>query len=215
MSQRPLTSRLKSATQELHGVAERAGSMSELLRGRVERSSYCLMLRNLHALYEALEAALDRHEHLPLVGPVRLPVLYRAGALADDLRQLHGTGWNELRLTEAMHSYVARLDHLSRTRPPLLAAHAYVRYMGDLSGGQILREVVRRGLRLADGAGTAFYTFAGDVDAEVIKHAFRAALDALPVDDDLAQDIVAEARDSFALHIRLFEELDRASATPG
>ena len=114
-----------------------------------------------------------------------------------------------------MHSYVARLDHLSRTRPPLLAAHAYVRYMGDLSGGQILREVVRRGLRLTDGAGTAFYTFAGDADAEAIKRAFRAALDALPVDDDLAQDIVAEARDSFALHIRLFEELDRASATPG
>jgi len=211
MSAPRLTSRLQGATRDLHRAVERAGTMRALLRGHVEREQYCLMLRNLHALYEALEAALDRHLHLVLVAPVRMPALYRTAALAEDLRQLHGTGWNRLRLTEAMKSYVARIDELSRSLPPLLAAHAYVRYMGDLSGGRILREIVRRALDLPDGEGIAFYTFAGGDDGEEIKAAFRNALDALPVDERLAQEIVSEAKAAFALHIQLFEELESAS----
>jgi heme oxygenase len=209
VSTRTLTSRLKDATRELHQVAERAGGMSALLRGRVDRAQYCLLLRNLHALYETLEAALDRHAALPLVAPVRLPALYRTAALAADLHALQGAGWSKLPVAAAMRSYVARLDDVSRTQPPLLAAHAYVRYMGDLSGGQILRDVVRRALDLQDGAGIAFYTFPGNGDGREIKEAFRTALDALPVGDAMALEIVAEARDAFARHVALFEELHR------
>jgi heme oxygenase len=212
LSARTLTSRLKDATRELHRDAENAGGMSALLRGHVDRAQYCLLLRNLHALYEALEAALDRHAALALVAPVRVPGLYRTAALAADLRALHGAGWIELPVAAAMRSYVARLEEIARTQPPLLAAHAYVRYMGDLSGGQILRDVVRRALDLQDGAGMAFYTFAGGEDGRVIKERYRAALDALPVDDALAQEIVVEARDAFARHVELFEELHRPPA---
>jgi heme oxygenase len=209
VSTRTLTSRLKDATRELHQVAERAGGMSALLRGRFDRAQYCLLLRNLHALYAALEAALDRHATLPQVAPVRVPVLYRTAALAADLRDLHGAGWSTLPVAVAMASYVAHLEDVARTRPPLLAAHAYVRYMGDLSGGQILRDVVRRALDLRDGAGTAFYTFTGSGDGREIKERFRAALDGMPVDDALAQEIVGEARDAFSRHVVLFEELHR------
>jgi len=206
-----LSLRLKSATRELHRDAEKAGGMSALLRGRVDRAQYCVLLRNLHALYAALEAALDRRAAMPLVAPVRMPLLYRKAALAADLRVLHGAGWSELPVAAAMRSYVARLEEIARTQPPLLAAHAYVRYMGDLSGGQILRDVVRRALDLQDGAGLAFYTFAGG-DGREIKEGFRAALDALPLDHALALEIVAEARDAFARHVVLFEELHRPPA---
>ena len=209
MSTRTLASQLKDATRELHQVAERAGGMSALLRGQVDRAQYCLLLRNFHVLYAALEAALDRHATLSLVAPVRMPVLYRTAALASDLRMLHGAGWNELPVAAAMRSYVGRVEEIARTQPPLLAAHAYVRYMGDLSGGQILRDVVRRALDLQDDAGTAFYTFAGGADGREIRERFRAALDALPLDDALAQEIVAEACDAFARHVVLFEELHR------
>jgi heme oxygenase len=210
-----LTARLKDATRELHREAERASGMSVLLRGRLERAGYCAMLRNLHALYAALEAALERHRQTPFVAPVGMPALYRTMAIAADLDLLHGPAWNDLPLTEAMRTYVLRLDELARTQPPLLAAHAYVRYMGDLSGGQILRDVVRRALDLPDGAGTAFYRFADEDAGTDLKETLRAALDALPVEESMAAQIVAEARDSFARHIRLFEELDRASVAQG
>ena len=209
MTRPPLTSLLKAATQELHREAESAGGMGALLRGEVDRRDYCILLRNLHALYAALEDALDDNARSPLVAPVRMPALYRTSALAADLECLQGNGWQRLPLMAAMGTYVARIAELSGAHSPLLAAHAYVRYMGDLSGGQILRRVVRRALSLDDAGGTAFYVFTGD-EVEKTKEKFRVALDSLPVDDDLAQRIVAEARAAFSLHIRVFEELAAA-----
>lgn len=37
----------------------------------------------------------------------------------------------------AMRAYLARIETLAGTHPALLAAQAYLRYMGDLSGGQL------------------------------------------------------------------------------
>jgi heme oxygenase len=67
-------------------------------------------------------------------------------------------------------------------------------------------------MRLADGAGIAFYDFAPEVDPTTVKRRFRAALDALPVDASAAGEIVAEAGVAFALHVSLFDELDEARA---
>jgi len=207
MTQRRLTARLRYETAGLHRDAERAGGMGALLRGEIDIHQYAVMLRNLHALYAALESALERNADIPQVAAVRMPALYRAAPLAEDLRHLEGDGWDQLPLAEAMRSYVAHIEATSRMRPELLAAHAYVRYMGDLSGGQILRDVVRRALALEDDAGTAFYAFDKLGAPTSIKESIRSALDALPMNDQLASDLVAEARESFARHIRLFEEL--------
>jgi heme oxygenase len=60
-AQLPLAAALRAGTAELHGEAERAGTMRDLLRGRVARSGYCALLRNLHAgaaLLLALRAAI-------------------------------------------------------------------------------------------------------------------------------------------------------------
>jgi heme oxygenase len=54
---------------------------------------------------------------------------------------------------------VARLQEISETNPALLVAHAYVRYMGDLSGGQSLRHIVRSALDLPPDKGTGLHEF--------------------------------------------------------
>ena len=201
-----LAARLRAATQPAHRLAEHSGFMRDLLQGRVHRGIYCLLLRNLHALYEALEAGLDRHADAPAVAPLRFPACYRTAPLARDLALLHGPGWDALPCVPAMHAHVARITQLSAQQPTLLAAHAYVRYLGDMSGGQLLAGIVRRALALDEHAGTAFYRFDEDVGA--MKKAFRASLDALPVDAATADDIVAEAIDAFARHVILFDELE-------
>ena len=68
-------------------------------------------------------------------------------------------------LARATQHYVERLHELSAAKPGLLVAHAYVRYLGDLNGGQALRRVVARSLGLADGTGTQFYDFGDSADA--------------------------------------------------
>jgi heme oxygenase len=206
MSGPQLASRLREATHSIHREAERSALMREFLRGNLEPRVYCSLLRNWHALYDALESELDRHAHEPALAPVRFPALYRSAALINDLVDLYGAEWTEIPLAEAMVNYVDRIHQLGIEQPTMLAAHAYVRYMADLSGGQVLVDIVSRAFSfLPPGTGTSFYRFAGDPTA--LKAQFRAALDQLPVDAIRADDIVMEAKAAFERHVRLFEEL--------
>ncbi len=43
--------------------------------------------------------------------------------------------------------YVDRICDLANTQPELMIAHAYVRYLGDLSGGQSLKEYSQIGIK--------------------------------------------------------------------
>lgn len=62
----------------------------------------------------------------------------------------------------SLQNYIDHIHNLASSpeTAPLLLAHSYVRYLGDLSGGQIISERVRRVYDLKkDGGGTAFYNF--------------------------------------------------------
>jgi len=54
--------------------------------------------------------------------------------------------------------YVQRLEECGKENPELLIAHAYTRYLGDLSGGQILKRLAQRNYGLKSD-GTNFYDF--------------------------------------------------------
>ena len=72
-------------------------------------------------------------------------------------------------------------------------AHAYTRYLGDLSGGQILKKIAQRAMNLSDGRGLAFYEFNEVKDEQEFKQNYKKALDSLALDSVLADQIVAEA----------------------
>ena len=215
-----LALRLREGTRALHGATERAGVMPALLRGTLPALPFHRMQRNLHAVYQALEAALQRHARHPVLAPLALAQLARGPALAADLDSLHGPGWSgTLALVPAAQAYVERLQHLDRTDPPRLAAHAYVRYLGDLSGGQTLRRLVQKAYALEGDRGTRFYDFGPPERVAALVREFRAVLDALPLDDAAQQALVDEACWAFEQHVRLFTELDAelgaALALPG
>jgi heme oxygenase (biliverdin-producing, ferredoxin) len=210
MSEISLSSRLRDATQAMHRIAETSHFMRKMLKGQLAAPAYCLFLRNLYVLYDALESELDHHAHHKDFDAVNLTALYRSTALAHDLDQLHGSEWQSLPVALAMQQYVQRIRNVSSCGSPvLLAAHAYVRYMGDLSGGQILAEIINRAFALSGQSGLAFYRF--DADPISLKTAFRAMLDELSLDQTTADEIVSEANRAFEHHVRLFEELDRSA----
>jgi len=200
-----LANRLKTETRSLHALAERSGVMADLLHGRLRLADYCALLRNLQAIYAALEAGLDRH---PADGRLWRPELRRLPALEQDLDRLHPGAWRtELPLMPAAAAYVARLAVLAQTAPRLLLAHAYLRYLGDLHGGQMLARLIGQQFGLAGDDGTAFYTFGEPAQVEALKRDFRAGLDALDLTPQQADTFVAEACDAFRLHQQLFDEL--------
>jgi len=203
-----LPERLRLGTRDLHAQTERTGFMAEMLAGRVRLPAYCALLRNLHAIYQALEAALAQCRTDPTVALVDLPALHREAALASDLLVLHGPDWAQaLPLQAATLAYVARLQGLAQSGSRALVAHAYVRYLGDLHGGQVLKRLVARTLGLQADLGTSFFDFGSTDEVLALRLALRGALGQLPVTAAEADAIVDEARWAFVQHQRLFEQL--------
>jgi len=203
-----LGQQLKTSTAAAHRRVERTAFMASLLRGQIDRPRYVGLLRNLQALYAALEEALARHATTTSVAPVVLPELFRSRAIAADLRLLVGDDpLPSAPLARATQQYVERLRELSAAQPSLLVAHAYVRYLGDLNGGQALRRVVAHSLGLTGSAGTMFYDFGDSANRQHLVQRFRAGLNAVEAQAQPADAIVAEAIDAFERHEHLFEQL--------
>ena len=58
-----------------------------------------------------------------------------------------------------LSDYVKRIEELSNSSDPsALLAHSYVRYLGDLSGGQTIRHTLAKAYDLDEAAGS-FYRF--------------------------------------------------------
>jgi heme oxygenase (biliverdin-producing, ferredoxin) len=105
--------------------------------------------------------------------------------------------------------YLGRIRTVAYDRPELLVGHLYTRYLGDLSGGQILGRIAARALGVdTTGKGVAFYRFDRITDMTAFKALYRERLDALPIDEKTADAIVAEALLAFRLNLLLFEELE-------
>jgi heme oxygenase len=204
-TQAGLAGRLKEETQALHRLAERSGVMADLMSGHISLATYCALLSNLRAIYAALEAGLDQ---TPVDYRLWRPELRRLPALERDLDRLQpGARQAGSALLPAAAAYVQRLASLTQSDPRLLLAHAYLRYLGDLHGGQMLARRISKQFGLEGPDGTAFYAFGEPAQVEALKRDFRAGLDALDLTPTQADAFVAEACEAFRLHQQLFEEL--------
>ena len=152
------------------------------------------------ALPSALESGLDAHSTNPTLNPTYQPALLaRAPHLAADIAYLLRTkDWQshpiflELQVSTPapLSDYVSRIRTLSASdaSASLLLAHAYVRYLGDLSGGQVIK---RRLVKVYDlpetGEGVRFYEFdsasgdgskASQPEMKQVKDWYRSGMDA-------------------------------------
>ncbi|HUN91891.1 MAG TPA: biliverdin-producing heme oxygenase [Burkholderiaceae bacterium] len=206
-----LSQTLKASTHALHAEVERSGLMRALLAGRLPLGLYTRLLRNLHAIYAMMESALANHAANPVIAPLWLPGLPRRAALEEDLATLQGADWRQaLPIEPAASDYVDRLRSIAVDDPLRLAAHAYVRYLGDLNGGQLVARIVAKHYEMQAGAGgVRFYDFGSREVATTLRNRFRAGLDAIDLRPDDTERVVEEARLAFLLHGRLFGELQR------
>lgn len=207
-----LSTRLREGTQHSHTAAENTAYMKCFLKGIVEREPFRKLLANLYLVYSTLEAALQHHQQDPIVGALYFPELNRAAQLEKDLAFYYGEYWREQIVPlPAGQVYVDRLRVLENTTPFLLIAHAYTRYMGDLSGGQSLKNIIRSALALPADQGTALYEFEQipTPDARrAFKEKYRQALDSLALDENSIQQIVNEANYAFGLNRDVMHELE-------
>jgi heme oxygenase (biliverdin-producing, ferredoxin) len=206
----PFSTLIRTASQEQHTEAENSGFITDLLGGRLGVAAYRLYTEQLWLVYEALEDAAEGLAGDPVAGPFLDPALLRRDALTRDLDHLHdGADWRgRLRPLPATVAYADRITEVGRSWPGGYVAHHYTRYLGDLSGGQVIRDRAERLWGLPrKGDGVRFYVFEHIGNPAAFKRDYRARLDALPADDLEKQRIVEECRRAFALNTAVFAEL--------
>jgi heme oxygenase len=204
-----LATQLREGTKKSHTMAENVGFITCFLKGTVEKTSYRKLAGNLYFVYSAMEEEMERHRHHSVLSKLYFPELNRKQSLEQDLQFYYGENWQEeVEPSEAGKAYVARIREVSNSEPELLISHLYTRYMGDLSGGQILKGIAQNAMNLPDGKGTQFYEFDDIPDEKAFKVNYRQQMDSVDIDQDTATRIVDEANDAFGMNMKMFNELE-------
>jgi len=172
---------LKELTWEHHKRAERQDFVKVLMSGEIDPRLYATFLYNQHPMYNLLEVLAMNHGLMNDIGEVR-----RAPTILEDYNELWEDKENTPELLPVTKEY---MDHLMsiKDEPNKLMAHIYVRHMGELSGGQMIK-------RKIPGEGR-FYQFE---NANELKEKIRSM-----TDDSMAD----EAKLVFDFATQTFKEL--------
>ncbi|KAF9354667.1 heme oxygenase (decycling) 1 [Mortierella sp. AD094] len=203
---------LRETTKFLHAEAGRSKFMKYFFKGEISMETYGRFLVSLYQVYNALEKALDQNKDNAQLSLVYFPEeLFRKASLEQDLEFYNGPGWRDMLnpITPAQQAYISAIERCSTsTTPELLIAHAYVRYLGDLSGGQVLSKRLQKFNDIPEDKGVAFYQFDLIEEPDKFKEMFRKRLNQVEVSDELRELILEEARLTFQRNIDIFQEFD-------
>ena len=173
---------LKEATADLHKEAESLPLIRSIFAGKVDKQAYADYLYQLHLIYVTME---DIADELGVTDGIQN--IKRAHLIREDIVELLGP-------TEKNHFFrkptLEYFDYLRSIREDSvkIAAHMYVRHMGDMYGGQMLKKVTPGKGRM--------YDF---LNLEELKTTFR---------DRLRDDMAEEARIAFQHNINIIKEYD-------
>ena len=197
-----LALQLKEGTKVSHSAAENTKFVSSFLKGVVSRDNYKQLTANFYYVYRAMEEEIEKLDDFPLHDKL----LDRTDKLAQDLRYYYGVMWRDkIQPSQSTKNYVKRIQVIAQQTPYLLVAHHYTRYMGDLSGGQILASITKKALNLTT-EGLKFYEF--DIpNMKEYKDKYRQTLNDLNMSEVQTSMLIDEANYAFKLNMLLFDEL--------
>ena len=128
---------LKELTKQNHSNAERSWFAGRMFSGEITNPEYAIYLKQQYESYKALE---DRFENIPLDSEVKFPDerIKRSQSIYKDLIEIDPNG-DTLPILASTSSYGI---YIKTCPEDLLYAHVYVRYLGDLKGGQMIAKRV-------------------------------------------------------------------------
>lgn len=193
-----LSKQLKEGTQDIHATVENHLFVKKLLDGSLDEKGYYQHLVDLYSVYHALEEGIRRNlEKEPSLARIYVKELERADAIQQDLQSKSFEGLC-CSPSPAAQEYAKHLNDLAEHHPRQLLAHAYVRYLGDLSGGMILKKRIE--LKWKDAV--HFYDFSSLSERIkqilfLFKESYKEKLDDLPLAANDIHALVKEAHLAF------------------
>jgi heme oxygenase len=213
MSVIPFSQALRERTWSSHGDSEGATFMKDLMTGKGTREDYIALVVQHYFIYEAIERAAERFANDPVAAPFITPQLTRLPAIEDDLEFLIGADWrDQIAPVPTASIYAARVDEIAAEGwAGGFIAHHYTRYLGDLSGGQVIRTLMQRQFGFETN-GVGFYLFDQIAKPKEFKETYRDQLDAVGWDDAERDRVIDEVLAAYRFNTDLFVDLSAAKA---
>jgi heme oxygenase (biliverdin-producing, ferredoxin) len=199
----PRVRKLHARIGKAHHQAEGMIFSKALLDGCAEPRQLAALLRALAPAYALLEQ--EAPALAAALGARAIPwqALARSTALQHDLAVLNAVG--ETPASAAASAWLEQLRRLARQAPHRFMAHVYVRYGGDLSGGQQLAEQANQILRQHGLPAVRFWAFACEIAS--LKQALHEGFEELQLTEREEAELLEEAELAFHATQRLLAEL--------
>ncbi|XP_015247404.1 PREDICTED: heme oxygenase-like [Cyprinodon variegatus] len=214
---RDLSEQIKEVTKESHVRAENTELMLSFQKGQVTLPQFKLLLCSLYEIYQALEEQLDMNSNHPAVAPIYFPAeLARLKSIEKDLEYFNGPDWRQkIVVPAATQRYCHRLRQIGTENPEFLVAHAYTRYLGDLSGGQVLGRIAQKSMGLKSSEGLSFFAFPGVSSPNLFKQLYRSRMNSVELTAEERNGVLEEAVRAFELNIQVFDGLQKMLSVAG
>ncbi|MCP9857501.1 MULTISPECIES: biliverdin-producing heme oxygenase [unclassified Cyanobium] len=199
----PRVRRLHARIGAAHHQAEGMTFSRSLLEGHASPRQLAALIRALAPAYELIEE--QGPELAAALGAKAFPwtVLARRQALRQDVAMLGAIPATPA--SAAAHDWLDQLRDLARQAPHRLMAHVYVRYGGDLSGGQQLGEKAQAILSSQGLPSLRFWKFQRPIPE--LKQALHDAFEQLDLSEVEEEELLEEAVVAFRATQRLLAEL--------
>mmetsp|Transcript_152297 Transcript_152297/g.277094 ORF Transcript_152297/g.277094 Transcript_152297/m.277094 type:complete len:326 (-) Transcript_152297:73-1050(-) len=198
---------LDDGTRKSHSMAENTQFVTGFFKGISTRDAFSELVASLYFVYRSMEEAFDTAQDAN-VKALDYPELRRLKSLEEDMAYYFGDNWKQtVKPSKGTQEYCDRIATIAREEPPLLIAHMYTRYLGDLFGGQMMGGMARSSLKLDQSRGTRFYEFDDIPNNKKFIEGWYSKLNELDLSEKQKQEIVDEANLVFTLNIKLFDEL--------
>lgn len=212
---KPFSQVIRESSWDDHEDSEKSTFMEDIMRGIATKQDYIDLVIQHYFMYVALEDVSAQLKGHPIFDALHPVDLVRLGTLEADLEFLVGADWRDkIEPVPATEEYVARIREVGAKQwIPGIIAHHYTRYLGDLSGGQIIsRRVSKQHGFTAEGV--EFYNFETLGDLNEFKTSYREGLDRLGASLDEAEQarMIAEIGKAYAFNTAVFVDLSKQKA---
>ena len=198
---------IRNASHTLHSASEHTGYIKRILAKNATKEGYGEYLYNLSAMYKAIEDALDKNSTHPVVKDFITKELNRHELIEKDIKYLLGDKVSSMNLLASTIASIARINEIANTKPELIVAYAYTRFLADLFGGRMFYELFSKEYKI-ENEGLNYYNFEGIDDMRGYAMRYGAKLSSMSLADNLKTEFINEVNNAYIYNLAISNELE-------
>lgn len=200
-------SEIRRCSASLHKASEHTGFIKRIIDKGASPESYGEYLYNLSAMYKAIEDALENNSSNDVVKDFLTKELYRHSLIEKDIKYLLGDKLSSMELLSSTKASVKRIEELSKSKPELIVAYAYTRFLADLFGGRTFYDLFSNEYKISN-EGLNYYLFEDIDDMRSYAMKYGGKLSSINLSNEMKEEFLTEVYNAYIYNLAISNELE-------